>query len=111
MYDRLTSSDWTQIARLLPVEIEAQKSVLNTSPGVNWVERAGGLPNYVVRIVVHLMAKGMTKSHAIAVAINAIKRMCATGDLNYPGKQSVNPISRAEACAAVARWEAMKLTH
>lgn len=50
----------------------------------------------------------MTYSHAIAVAVNAAKKMCATGDLNWPGLQNVNAGSRAEACAAVARWEAMK---
>src|SRR5690606_27483392 len=47
-------------------------------------------------------------SHAIAVAVNAVKKMCATGDVNFPGKQSVNVGSRAEACAAVADWERKK---
>jgi hypothetical protein len=74
----------------------------------NWIERAGGLPPYIERIAVHLHAKGMSISHAIATAVNAAKKMCATGDLNWPGLQNVNPGSRAEACAAVARWEAMK---
>ena len=40
--------------------------------------------------------------------VNAAKKMCATGDLNWPGLQNVNPGSRAEACAAVSRWNAMK---
>lgn len=81
---------------------------LDRSPRSNWVEEQGGLPKYIERIAVHLVAKGMSHSHAIATAINAAKRMCATGDLNWPGLQSVNPGSRGEACAAVARWEAMK---
>jgi hypothetical protein len=34
--------------------------------------------------------------------------MCSTGDLNWPGLQSVNPGSKAEACAAVADWERKK---
>lgn len=81
---------------------------LDWSPRSNWVEKRGGLPTYIERIALHLISKGMDRSHAIAVAINAAKKMCATGDLNWPGLQSVNPGSRAEACAAVARWEAMK---
>lgn len=74
----------------------------------NWVERQGGLPPYIKRIVRHLRAKGMTEGHAIAVAVNACRRMCATGDANFPGIQNVNAGSRSEACAAIARWEAMK---
>jgi hypothetical protein len=37
-----------------------------------------------------------------------VKRMCATGDTDWPGRQNVNAGSRAEACAAVADWEAKK---
>lgn len=50
----------------------------------------------------------MTISHAIATAVNAVKKMCATGELNYPGHQKVNPVSKAEACRAVAEWEGKK---
>jgi hypothetical protein len=74
----------------------------------NWVKQAGGLPKYIKRIAKHLQEKGMDESRAIATAVNAAKKMCATGDLNFPGKQSVNTGSRAEACAAVAEWEAKK---
>ncbi|TBO56771.1 hypothetical protein EYS09_26210 [Streptomyces kasugaensis] len=74
----------------------------------NWVEKAGGLPSYIKRIAKHLQEKGMTESRAIATAVNATKKMCRTGDLNFPGRQDVNPGSRAEACAAVAEWEAKK---
>ena len=82
---------------------------LERSPKVNWIEEQGGLPRYIERIALHLHnQKGMSISHAIATAVKAAKRMCLTGDLNWPGLQSVNPGSRAEACAAVARWEAMK---
>jgi len=63
------------------------------------------LPPFIKRISKHLRAKGMTESHAIASAVNAAKKMCATGDLNFPGHQDVNPGSRAEACAAVAQWK------
>lgn len=74
----------------------------------NWIEQQGGLPKYIERIALHLVAKGMSTSHAIATAVNASKKMCATGDLNFPGLQNVNPGSRGQACAAVARWNAMK---
>lgn len=81
---------------------------LDRSPRKNWVEEQGGLPDYIDRIAVHLTEKGMSTSHAIATAINAAKKMCATGDLNFPGSQQVNPGSRAQACSAVAHWETMK---
>jgi hypothetical protein len=74
----------------------------------NWVQKAGGLPSYIKRIAKHLTEKGMDQSRAIATAVNAAKKMCATGDLNFPGSQQVNPGSKAEACAAVADWEAKK---
>lgn len=74
----------------------------------NWVEKAGGLPRYIKRIAKHLQQKGMDQSRAIATAVNAAKKMCSTGDVNWPGKQQVNAGSRAEACAAVADWEAKK---
>lgn len=81
---------------------------LDRSPRSNWVEEAGGLPDYIDRIANHLHNKGMPISQAIATGINAAKKMCSTGDLNWPGLQNVNPGSRAQACAAVAKWESMK---
>jgi hypothetical protein len=74
----------------------------------NWVEKAGGLPPYIKRIAKHLQAKGKDTSQAIATAVNVVKKMCATGDVNFPGKQQVNAGSQAEACKAVADWEAKK---
>lgn len=74
----------------------------------NWVSKAGGLPSYIKRIAKHLQDDGMDESRAIATAVNAAKKMCSTGDTNFPGKQEVNPGSRAEACAAVADWERKK---
>ena len=82
---------------------------LDRSPKENWVDRAGGLPSYIERIAKHLhYEEGMDIGHAIATAVNVVKKMCATGDLNLPGVQQVNAKSRAEACAAVAEWEAKK---
>lgn len=82
---------------------------LDRSPRANWVENVGGLPSYIERIAVHLHnEQGMNISRAIATAINAAKKMCMTGDLNWPGLQHVNMGSKAEACAAIAEWEAKK---
>jgi hypothetical protein len=63
------------------------------------------LPKYIKRISKHLRAKGMAQGRAIATAVNAAKKMCATGDTSLPGKQDINPGSKAEACAAVAQWK------
>jgi hypothetical protein len=83
---------------------------LERKPGKqNWVDKAGGLPSYIERIAKHLhYEKGMTISRAIAVAVNVVKRMCATGDLNFKGPQSANAKSRAEACNAKRQWEQKK---
>lgn len=74
----------------------------------NWVDQQGGLPPYIKRIEKHLRQKGHSESSAIAIAVAAAKKMCSSGDTNFPGKQDVNAGSRAEACAAVAQWEKMK---
>jgi hypothetical protein len=85
------------------------RASLDRSPKKNWVDRAGGLPMYIRRIANHLhQEKGKTIGHAIAIAVNVVKKMCSSGDLNWPGKQSANAKSRAEACAAVASWERKK---
>lgn len=83
------------------------RAPLDRSPKKNEVERRGGLPMYIRRIANHLHAeKGMTIGHAIATAKNAAAKMCASGDLNFHGKQNVNAGSRAEACAAIEDWNA-----
>lgn len=82
---------------------------LDRSPKENWVDKAGGLPRYIERIAKHLhYEKGKEIGHAIAIAVNVVKKMCASGDTNFPGKQNVNAKSRSQACAAVAQWEAKK---
>lgn len=68
---------------------------LDRSPKENWVEKAGGLPNYIRRIAKHIHSdSGLSISHAIAAAVNRVKVLCAKGN--------------AEACAAVASWERKK---
>lgn len=88
---------------------------LDRSPRKNWIDNLPGPlkrrwhKSWIYRAAKHLhYEKGMTRGRAIAVAVNAAKKGAATGDLNFSGKQSVNPKSRAEMAAAVATWTAMK---
>lgn len=81
----------------------------------NWIDRLPtALKNrwhssWIYRAAKHLhYDSGMRIGRSIAVAKNAAVRGCSTGDLNWPGRQSVNPKSRAEMCAAVATWNAMR---
>jgi hypothetical protein len=68
---------------------------LDRSPKENWVDKAGGLPNYIRRIAKHIHSdSGLSISHAIAAAVNRVKVLCAKGN--------------AEACAAVAEWNKKK---
>lgn len=83
--------------------------------GDNWITRLpkplqeGFLHSWLHRVATHLVDdKGFTVGHAIATGVNAAKKACATGDLNWPGVQHINLASRAQACAAVSMWEAMK---
>jgi hypothetical protein len=74
----------------------------STSKTSNWVARAGGLPNYIQHIAHDLVEKrGKSESQAIQMAIGIVKRWCRGGG-------NVKPDTRAAACKAVAKWEAMK---
>lgn len=66
----------------------------NDPTKVNWVEEAGGLPDYMVRVAKHIYAGGATLEAAIAGAISQTKKRAADGN--------------KEAIAAVAQWEKMK---
>lgn len=57
------------------------------------------------RIVKHLMAKGMSESHAWATAVNMVRKGCLTGDLNFPGLQHMDKGKRADWCAAYTAWK------
>lgn len=76
---------------------------LERKPGKsNWVDNAGGLPDYIERIAKHLhYEKGMDISRAIATAVSTVKRWAAGGG-------GVSPKTRALAAKAVAEWEAKK---
>lgn len=74
---------------------------LDSSPKKNWVERGGGLPNYICRIARAVMRSGKSKSSAIAIAVSRTKKWAAGGD-------DVDADTRAKAAKAVAQWEALK---
>lgn len=100
-----TAADASAPAADAPAAAE-QKSLtpepLDRSPKHNWVEDSGGLPAYIQHIAKDLHEeRGMTLSHAIAVAISRVKKWAAGGD-------NVKPDTRAKAAAALAEWEALK---
>jgi hypothetical protein len=79
----------------------------------NWVEKSGPgghLPPMIHDMYKHICKKNpeWDKGRCIAVAVSHAKRMCATGDTNFPGIQQVGAKARARACADIAIWEGMK---
>lgn len=74
---------------------------LDSSPKKNWVENAGGLPNYICKIAKAVMRGGKSKSQAIAIAVSRVKRWAGGGD-------DVDADTRAKAAKAVAQWNALK---
>lgn len=76
-------------------------SSLGRSPKVSWVEKRGGLPDYVRIVANALVRSGHDRSRAIAMAIAAMKRWARGGG-------NVSPKVQAAAAKAVAQWEAMK---
>ena len=74
----------------------------------NWVEKTGGLPKYIRKIADHLIARGMTESHAIASAVNTVKRWARGGPAAKGNKGHVKPDTVAKAVGALAEWEAKK---
>jgi 2'-5' RNA ligase len=78
----------------------------------NWVEAAGGLPKYIERIAKRLhYEKGMSISHAIATAVNTVKRWARMGKVakyGDPNHKHVSAKTAALAAKAVAAWEAKK---
>lgn len=71
-------------------------------PGkTNWVEQAGGLPEFIRRIAEDLHAKGHTVSESIQLAVGIVQRWAR-------GEGGVTAKTRAKAAAAVAEWELKK---
>ena len=74
---------------------------LDSSPGKNWVEEEGGLPESICRMAKEIMQSGKSKSSAIAIAVSRAKRLAAT---------SKDAKVRAKYARAVAQWEKMKVS-
>lgn len=88
---------------------------LDRSPKENWVDKAGGLPRYIERIAKHVHYEhGKSIGTAIAIAVGTVRRWCHGGEVAASAKggvsktHGVSPKTKAQACAAVAEWEAKK---
>lgn len=75
---------------------------LDRSPGKNWVERSGGLPEYICEIARAIHRGGRPISQAISIAVSRVKKWAA-------GLDDVDADTRAKAARAVAQWEALKV--
>jgi hypothetical protein len=74
---------------------------LDSSPGSNWVQETGGLPEYICQIARAIKRTGKTTSQAIAIAVSRCKKWAA-------GADNVDADTRAKAAKAIAQWEAKK---
>lgn len=73
---------------------------LDTHPGKsNWVEKNGGLPQYICEIAKDIVEGGKSISSAIAIAVGQVKKLAV---------KSTNPEVKAKAVKAVAQWEMLK---
>lgn len=83
---------------------------LDRSPKKNWVDQVGGLPDFIERIAKHVHYEaGRPIGMAIAIAVSTVKKWCAGGEVHqFPGIQVLGAKARAQACKAVAEWEAKK---
>lgn len=82
---------------------------LNKSAKHNWVEDAGGLPEYICEVA-RAVGKGTDLDHAIPIAISQIKKWAA--GVTHNGKdgtpKAAGAKTQAKAKAALAQWEALK---
>lgn len=75
---------------------------LDRSPKKNWVEKAGGLPDYIERIAKHIHYEGGKDiSTAISMAISQVRKWAAGGE-------GVSAKTQALASKALSAWEALK---
>jgi len=100
----MADSDLTQEDTSLILRLAGSAACsLESAPGDddNWVESAGGLPNYICEVATGVMRSGKSKGQSIAIAISRIKRWAAGGE-------DVKADTRARAIKALAQWEALK---
>lgn len=81
---------------------------MDHSPKSNWVQKGGGLPNYICHIAQAVARGGHSTSQAIAIAVGTAKRWAAGGKTNGATGHNVTAATRAKAAAAVAQWEALR---
>lgn len=98
-----TSSNMVIFSRdELDLIVEFAGCSLDESPGSNWVQRAGGLPDYICRIAKAIKKTGKTTSQAIAIAVSRVK-VWASG-------KGVDHDTQAKASEALAAWEKLRAT-
>lgn len=85
----------------LDLIVEFAGCSLDEKPGSNWVQGAGGLPDYICRIARAIKRSGKSTSQAIAIAVSRVKKWAAGGD-------NVDADTRAKAAKALAEWERLK---
>lgn len=73
---------------------------LDEKPGSNWVQRAGGLPEYICEVARAVKRGGKTTSQAIAIAVSRMKKWAAG--------VGVDKDTQAKAAAALAEWEKLR---
>lgn len=73
---------------------------LDDSPGSNWVQKAGGLPEYLCEIARAVKRSGKTTSQAVAIAVSRVKKWAAG--------IGVDKGTQAKASKALAEWEKLK---
>jgi hypothetical protein len=96
-----TSSDMVVFARdELDLIVEFAGCSLDESPGSNWVQANGGLPDYICRIAKAIKKSGKTTSQAISIAVDRVK-VWSTG-------KGVDKDTQGKAAAALAQWEALR---
>lgn len=94
----------TIFSEISPDDAEAIVSLacsLDEKPGSNWVQKEGGLPEYICRIAKAIKRSGKSTSQAIAIAVSRCKKWAAGGG-------GVDAKTRAKAAAAIAQWEKKK---
>lgn len=73
---------------------------LDEKPGSNWVQDAGGLPEYICEIARAIKKTGKTTSQAISIAVSRVKK--------WASGAGVDKTTQAKAAKALAEWEKLK---
>jgi hypothetical protein len=104
-----------EAAWLVEVKSSAYPGLERVPGKQNWVDYAGGLPDYIERIAKHIHYEhGKPIGTAIAMAVGTVKRWCRGGEVAVSAKggvsktHGVSAATKAKACAALASWEAKR---